>query len=72
MISHASEFAGNFPERICKPMADEITRQGGEIRTNARLQEIVLNEDGSVKHYQMKDGSKIEADLYVSAMPGRL
>lgn len=51
-------------------MAEEIARNGGEIRTNARLQEIVLNNDGSVKHYQMKDGSKIEGDLYVSAMPG--
>ena len=53
-------------------MANEIASNGGEIRTNARLQEIVLNDDGSVKHYQMKDGSKIEGDLYVSAMPGPL
>lgn len=52
-------------------MADEIAKNGGEIRTKARLQEIVLNEDNTVKHFQMQDGSKIEGDLYVSAMPGR-
>lgn len=69
--SDISFIAGNFPERICAPMAEEIARNGGEIRTSARLQEIVLNDDGSVKHYQMKDGSKIEGDLYVSAMPGK-
>lgn len=62
--------AGNFPERICQPMADEIAKNGGEIRTKARLQEIVLNEDETVKHFLMQDGSKIEGDLYVSAMPG--
>lgn len=51
-------------------MADEIAKNGGEIRTKARLQEIVLNEDETVKHFLMQDGSKIEGDLYVSAMPG--
>ena len=40
------------------------------MRTKARLAEIELNEDDSVKHFRMQDGSTIEADLYVSAMPG--
>ena len=43
---------------------------GGEVRTNARLQEIVTNDNGSVQHFRMQDGSVIEGDLYVSAMPG--
>ena len=51
-------------------MADEIVKNGGEIRTKARLQEIVLNDDNTVKHFKMQDDSKLEADLYVSAMPG--
>ena len=40
-------------------------------RMNARLKEIVLNEDESVKCYRLADGSTIEGDLYVSAMPGK-
>jgi uncharacterized protein with NAD-binding domain and iron-sulfur cluster len=60
---------GNFPERLCQPMADEIQANGGEIRTGQRLKEIVLNSDDSVKHFKMQDGSTIEGDLYVSAMP---
>ena len=51
-------------------MADEITKNGGEIKTKARLQEIVLNDDDSVNHFRMADGSKVEGDLYVSAMSG--
>ena len=37
---------------------------------NARLKEIELNSDDSVKCFRMADGSTLEADLYVSAMPG--
>ena len=44
--------------------------RGGEVRTNARLQEIVTDDDGRVQHFKMQDGSTIEGDLYVSAMPG--
>lgn len=51
-------------------MADEIQANGGEIRTKQRLQQIVLNDDDTIKHFQMQDGSTIEGDLYVSAMPG--
>lgn len=39
--------------------------------TNARLKQIVLNDDNSVKHYLLNDGRQIEADLYISAMPGK-
>lgn len=39
---------------------------------NARLKEIELNDDDSVKCFRLADGSTIEGDLYVSAMPGTL
>ena len=62
--------AGNYPERLCQPMAEQMLARGGEVRTGARLQEIALNEDGTVKHFQLADGGRVEGDLYVSAMPG--
>ena len=39
-------------------------------RYNARLKEIELNSDDSVKCFKMADGTTVEGDLYVSAMPG--
>ena len=63
---------GSPTERLCQPMVDYITAGGGEVRLNAPLKEIVLNEDGTVKHFVLRglDGEDyIEtADLYVSAM----
>lgn len=41
-------------------------------RYNARLKEIELNPDDTVKCFKMADGTTIEGDLYVSAMPGTL
>ncbi len=38
---------------------------------NARLKEIELNDDDSVKRFRLADGSTLEGDLYVSAMPGK-
>ena len=39
-------------------------------RMNARLKEIELNDDDSVKCFRLADGNTLEGDLYVSAMPG--
>ncbi len=39
---------------------------------NARLKEIELNDDDSVKRFRLADGSTLEGDLYVSAMPGMM
>ncbi|MBW4498209.1 MAG: 15-cis-phytoene desaturase [Scytonema hyalinum WJT4-NPBG1] len=63
---------GSPTERLCQPMVDYITAGGGEVRLNAPLKEIVLNEDGTVKHFVLR-GLNCEdyietADLYVSAM----
>merc|ERR1711966_237110 len=60
---------GNQPDRVCAPMKEHIEARGGEVRTNAPVKRIVTNDDGSVKHLEMRDGSIIEADEYVSAMP---
>jgi len=60
---------GNQPERLCAPMAEHIKRGGGEVRTSAPVKRIVTNDDGSVKHLEMRDGSTIVADEYISAMP---
>ncbi len=64
---------GSPTERLCQPIVDYVTERSGEVRLNAPLKEIVLNEDGSVKHFLMRglNGAPdyIEnADLFVSAM----
>ncbi|MEB3122326.1 MAG: 15-cis-phytoene desaturase [Snowella sp.] len=61
-------------ERLCEPLVDYITERGGEVRLNAPLKEILLNEDGTVKGFLIRglDGAPDEvftADLYISAMP---
>jgi len=60
---------GNQPDRLCAPMRGHIESRGGEVRLNAPVKEILTNEDGSVKGLSMRDGSVVEADMYVSAMP---
>ncbi|KAG0564389.1 hypothetical protein M758_8G102900 [Ceratodon purpureus] len=69
--THGSKMAfldGAPPERLCKPIVEHFSSLGGEVRLNARLKEIVLNEDNTVKHYLLSDGSTVEGDVYVSAM----
>lgn len=60
---------GNQPDRLCKPMVDYVEARGGSVLTNAAVKEIVTNEDGTVKHLLMRNGDKIVADEYISAMP---
>jgi 15-cis-phytoene desaturase len=60
---------GAPPERLCQPMVDYVTARGGEVRLNQRIKEIVLNDDKTVKHYKMVDGSIIKADIYLSSAP---
>lgn len=60
---------GAPPERLCQPLVDHFTARGGEVKMNARIKEIVLNDDGSVKHYEMMGGEVIEGDMYISTMP---
>jgi 15-cis-phytoene desaturase len=66
---------GAPPERLCQPMVEYITARGGEVRLEAPIQEIVLRDEngaasgGTVSHFLMRDGSTVEADLYVSSAP---
>ncbi|MBD2103859.1 15-cis-phytoene desaturase [Leptolyngbya sp. FACHB-261] len=64
---------GSPTERLCEPLVDYITERGGQVRTEAALKEILLNEDGSVKGFLLRglDGAAdelITADAYVSAI----
>ena len=60
---------GNQPDRLCKPMVDHIEARGGKVITNSPVKEIVTNDDGSVLHLLLRNGEKVVADEYVSAMP---
>lgn len=63
---------GSPTERLCAPIVDHITAGGGEVRLNAPIKEIVLNDDGSVKHFVIRglngaDDYIETADCYVFA-----
>lgn len=60
---------GNQPDRLCEPMKQHIEYNGGKVFMNSPTQEIVTNEDGSVNHLLLRNGEKVIADEYVSAMP---
>lgn len=65
---------GSPTERLCEPLVEYITARGGEVRLNAPLKEILLNEDDTVRGFLLRglNGQPEEiltADLYVSAMP---
>jgi len=45
---------GSPTERLCQPIIDHITERGGEVRLNAPLKEILLNEDGTVKGFLLR------------------
>ncbi len=65
---------GAPPERLCQPMVDYITAQGGEVHLKKPLKEILLNPDGTVQGFALRglDGAPdqvITADAYVSALP---
>jgi 15-cis-phytoene desaturase len=65
---------GSPTERLCQPIVDYITERGGQVRLNAPLKEILLNDDGTVRGFLLRgsEGAEDEvftADAYVSAMP---
>ena len=65
---------GSHSERLCQPIVDYFTERGGSVQMNKPLKEIVLNDDGTVKHWVMRgiNGQSdeiVEADIFVSAMP---
>lgn len=60
---------GAPPERLCAPLAEHITANGGEVLTNKPLRKFELAADGSVSALLLAGGERVEADAYVSAMP---
>ena len=62
---------GNAPDRLCGPMKDHIEKRGGEVKLNSPVLEILTDEDDSksIAGLRLQDGTVIEADEYVSAMP---
>lgn len=60
---------GNQPDRLCKPMKEHIEERGGEVRLEAIVEEIVLDDAGAVKHLKLRGGEILQADEYVSALP---
>jgi 15-cis-phytoene desaturase len=65
---------GSPTERLCQPLVDYITERGGEVRLNAPLKEIQLEDNGNVQKFLLRglEGAPDEeftADLYVSAIP---
>jgi 15-cis-phytoene desaturase len=64
---------GSPTERLCQPMVDYITSKGGEVRLNAPLKEILLNEDQTVRGFLLRGlngeaSEVVTADIFVSAM----
>lgn len=74
---HGSKMAfldGSPTERLCQPLVDYITERGGEVRLNAPLKEILLNEDQTVRGFLIRglngaEDETLTGDAYVSAMP---
>ena len=62
---------GNQPDRVCEPMKQHIEARGGQVRTSAPVKEIVTNEDGSVKHLLMRDGSTVLSSPFPTLGEGR-
>lgn len=61
---------GNQPDRLCKPITDHIESNGGKVHTGKPISEIKVHPDTlSVEGLQLADGTFVEADYYVSAMP---
>jgi 15-cis-phytoene desaturase len=64
---------GSPTERLCQPIVDYVSDRGGEVRLNAPLKQITLNDNGTVKQFVIRglNGAPDEiltADAYVSAM----
>ena len=64
---------GSPTERLCQPLADYITERGGEIRTEAALKKIEIDEAGNVTSFILRGlngapDEELQADAFVSAL----
>lgn len=60
---------GNPPARLCQPIKEWIEKKGGEVICSSPVTQIQLNDDRTVKSLKLANGSEVEADYYVSAVP---
>jgi len=62
---------GSPTERLCEPLKEYIEARGGQIRTDAPVKKILVNNDGknSVAGLLLKGGEVVSGDYYVNAMP---
>ena len=60
---------GNAPDRFCQPIKEWVESRGGEVICSSPVVEIQNEQDGMVKSLQLANGTTIEADYYVSAVP---
>lgn len=64
---------GSPTERLCEPLKDYITRNGGIVRTESPVQRIIVHPDGkhkdSIAGVLLKGNELLTADYYISAMP---
>ncbi|NEO99293.1 MAG: 15-cis-phytoene desaturase [Symploca sp. SIO2E9] len=65
---------GSPTERLCQPLVDYINQLGGEVRLNAPVKEFLLNSDGTLQGFRIRELNQtadevITADAYVCAMP---
>lgn len=60
---------GNPPDRFCEPIKSWVERNGGEVICSSPVTQINLHEDSTVKSLQLANGTAVEADYYVSAVP---
>jgi 15-cis-phytoene desaturase len=61
---------GNQPDRVCAPMKAYIEARGGKVHTGTPLKAIEVDEvTGEIIAMQMRNGDRVVADEYISAMP---
>ena len=62
-------FRKNPGDSMIEPMRQYIQSKGGRIFVDAKLSRFELNSDETIKEAVLRDGHKIEADAYISALP---
>ncbi|GBG79224.1 hypothetical protein CBR_g29276 [Chara braunii] len=69
---HGSKMAfldGPPTTRLCEPMVEYVEKNGGQVKMNQRLQEILVGSDGTVAGFKLVGGEVVTGDVYVSAIP---
>lgn len=61
--------SGSPAEKLTGPLAAAVARAGGEIRTGEGVRSLGLAEDGTVAWLETTRGDRLEADLFVLALP---